>query len=311
MSTPTPLKRILIPTDLSELSSHALEWADRIAERSGGELHLLKIIEPSGEMLFDPEGELLELEDHDMGQLELERRNDEEALNKWASSARSPVVKKVTVGRLIEDLLRYVREQRIELIVMGTHGAKSSWDRLGASVAEKMVRHSEAPVLSVKSAPAKKGLEKMLLASDFEDPELRSPKGPVEEQVYEASSNYPVEGSAKEPLGIVKRLKELFSAELHLLRVVDEAEELEEEKWKKAMDRYMENNGLEAEGKHIEQNEDVEEGVLSFAEREGMDLVSIGTHGKSGWKHLFRSSISEDLVDHLPFPVLTYRLEDE
>lgn len=311
MSGLPSLKKILVPTDLSDLSSYALEWADRIADRSGGEIHALKILEPRGEMLFDPEGDLLEVEEYDMGQLESERKGDEEGMKKWASQARNPVIQTVMVGRMIEDALRYVRENRIELIVMGTHGVQGTWEWLAGSVAEKMVRYSDAPVLSIKSDPSERKIDRILLASDFEDPELRASKGPLEEQVQAATADHPLEGSAKEPLGIVKRLQELFEAELHLLRVVKKGEEGEEEGWKKAMERFLETNELGEGTKHIEVNDDVEEGIFNFAHREGMDLVAVGTHGYSGWRHLFHKSISEDLVDHLPFPVLTYRVGEE
>ncbi len=305
------LKKVLVPTDLSDLSVHALQWADRIAGRSEGEIHALKILEPPGEMLFDPEGDLLEVEEYDMGQLELERKSDEEGIRKWAANARNPVIKNVQIGRLVEDTLRYVRDNGIELIVMGTHGTQGAWEWLAGSVAEKMVRYSDAPVLSIKSDPEGRSIDRILLASDFEDPELRKSKGPVEALGEGASTAYPLEGSAKEPVAIVKRIQELFDAELHLLRVLGKKEENQKERWDEAMDRFIEGNGLDVAKKHFEVDEDVEDGILNFAQREEMNLIAMGSHGYHGWKHLFHHSVSEDVVDHLPFPVLTYRLRDE
>lgn len=287
MSELPPLKKILVPTDLSELSGHALEWADRIADRTQGEIHALKILEPPGEMLFDPEGDLLEVEEYDMGQLESERKSDEEGMEKWASNARNPVIKNVQVGRLVEDTLRYVRENRIELIVMGTHGTQGAWEWLAGSVAEKVVRYSDAPVLSVKGDPQDQRIERILLASDLS----QAKKDRVT------------------PLGVVKKLQELFRAELHLLRVREENED--PEGIHGLMDHFIELNELSGVQKHIELNEDVEEGILNFAQRENMSLIAIGSHGYSGWRYLFRNSVSEDLVDHLPFPVLTYRIGGE
>ncbi len=120
-----------------------------------------------------------------------------------------------------------------------------------------------------------------------------------------------MKGSATEPVGVVKRIQEIFKAELHLLRVVGEDDKAEKEGWLQAMERFMETNGLEGAEKHIEENEDVEEGILNFARRENMGLIAMGSHGYHGWKHLFHHSVSEDVVDHLPFPVLTYRIGEE
>lgn len=304
MSELPPLKKILVPTDLSDLSAHALEWADRIADRSEAEIHALKILEPPGEMLFDPEGDLLEVEEYDMGQLDLERKSDEEGVQKWAANARNPVIKSVQIGRLVEDTLRYVQENGIELIVMGTHGTQGAWEWLAGSVAEKMVRYSNAPVLSIKSDPQGRSIDRLLLASDLETPELWERDGDAEKSgcVSKGKNN-------KEPIAVVKKLRELFGAELHLLRVLEEKEAGDKELWENAMDRFIERNELGAAKKHIEVNDDVEDGILTFAQRENMGLIAIGSHGHHGWGHLFHHSVSEDVVDHLHVPVLTYRID--
>ncbi|MFB6258126.1 MAG: universal stress protein [Flavobacteriales bacterium] len=306
MDSLPPLQKILVPTDLSDLSMHALEWADRIADRSDGEIHALKILEPPGEMLFDPEGDLLEVEEYDMGQLELERKNDEEGIAKWASQARNPVITNVQVGRAVEDTLRYVHENGIELIVMGTHGMQGTWEWLAGSVAEKMVRYSNAPVLSIKNRPREDPIDRILLASDLEDPEERGSKGAIEEQVKAASSEYELPGSELQSIGVLKTLRRLFEADLYLLTVRGEKEDpkaLEE-----GMERFIKTNELEDVQKHVEVNEDVEEGILNFVQARGIDLIAIGSHGFNGWKKLFHHSVSEDIVEHLPFPVLTYRI---
>jgi len=56
-------------------------------------------------------------------------------------------------GPPAEEILRFAREQRGELIVVGTHGRTGARRLLMGSVAEQLVRHAPCPVLTVK-APA-------------------------------------------------------------------------------------------------------------------------------------------------------------
>jgi nucleotide-binding universal stress UspA family protein len=48
-------------------------------------------------------------------------------------------------------------------------------------------------------------------------------------------------------------------------------------------------------------------GIVSYAERTGIDLVVMGTHGRSGWSHLVAGSVAERVVRAAPCPVLTVR----
>lgn len=47
--------------------------------------------------------------------------------------------------------------------------------------------------------------------------------------------------------------------------------------------------------------------VLRVALAEGVDLIVVGTHGRTGLRHLFLGSIAERLVRTAPVPVLTVR----
>jgi nucleotide-binding universal stress UspA family protein len=59
----------------------------------------------------------------------------------------------------------------------------------------------------------------------------------------------------------------------------------------------------------------VEEGdvtvtVISVAERENVDLIVLGTHGRTGLSHLLLGSVAEKLLRRAPCPVLTVRIPD-
>jgi nucleotide-binding universal stress UspA family protein len=61
-----------------------------------------------------------------------------------------PVVRAARVGAAFLEIIEYVREQEIDLVVIGTHGRSGLMHILMGSVAERIVRKSPCPVLTVK-----------------------------------------------------------------------------------------------------------------------------------------------------------------
>ncbi len=58
-------------------------------------------------------------------------------------------VKKILIGDAASEIIRYAQEEKIDLIIMGTHGRKGLEKALFGSVAEKVVKNSPVPVLTI------------------------------------------------------------------------------------------------------------------------------------------------------------------
>jgi len=52
----------------------------------------------------------------------------------------------------------------------------------------------------------------------------------------------------------------------------------------------------------------VEDGILSFSNAVGADLITIITHGRKGLAHVFSGSISEDISNHSALPIMTFKI---
>lgn len=50
------------------------------------------------------------------------------------------------------------------------------------------------------------------------------------------------------------------------------------------------------------------DGICNYAEKEGVDLIVLSTHGRTGLAHLLIGSVAEKVVRHAPCPVLTVRV---
>lgn len=49
------------------------------------------------------------------------------------------------------------------------------------------------------------------------------------------------------------------------------------------------------------------DGICNYAAKEGIDLIVLSTHGRTGLAHLLIGSVAEKVVRHAPCPVLTVR----
>ncbi len=143
------LKKILLPTDFSDYSKHALSYACAFAEQFNSELHLLHVVQdlvtlvPEPGLAFPASGEYLE---------EL-KESAQQALKKSLDPAWEEgrtVVRATTEGPAFLEIIRYARDNDIDLLVMGTHGRSGLTHVLLGSVAEKVVRKAPCPVLTIR-----------------------------------------------------------------------------------------------------------------------------------------------------------------
>jgi len=141
------LNRILVPTDFSEHSKTAVQYGCELASKFGADLHLLHVVEQLPVMysegaIFSPETEAELLAEARELLTKTPADIDVSALN---------VTRATLEGHPLVEIVRYARENEIDLIVIGTHGRTGLVHVLLGSVAEKVVRKAPCPVLTVHS----------------------------------------------------------------------------------------------------------------------------------------------------------------
>jgi nucleotide-binding universal stress UspA family protein len=145
------LKRILFPTDFSECSKRAQEYACAFADQFQAELHLLHVLQDVGLMLPDPAAGLSLPPNYLIEQKQLaEKTLDALPSAEWARGKR--LFRATRMGSPFVEIVSYAKEKEIDLIVIGTHGRSAIMHVLLGSVAEKVVRKAACPVLTVHPA---------------------------------------------------------------------------------------------------------------------------------------------------------------
>lgn len=138
------MEKILVPTDFSELSEHALQYAVRFAELFGPQIMLLHVVEPAGSSGFTEMPRYLDSTDY-------ERQTAKQNLNamckRFAAAKLHGVMRTGFAGIEIVDA---AKELDVDLIVIATHGY-TGWKHFCiGSTAEQVVRTAGCPVLVVR-----------------------------------------------------------------------------------------------------------------------------------------------------------------
>ena len=142
------IKNILLPTDFSKLSLTAATYAIDIAKQYNAKIHFLNVLEktppiPVIRSLDLSEDKMLKIIDEDAKE---SMSKALESINKDKSVEIIPVIKK---GVDFEVIVDYCEENKIDLIVIATHGRTGILRTLIGSVAEKVIRYAKCPVLVI------------------------------------------------------------------------------------------------------------------------------------------------------------------
>ena len=144
------LKNILVATDFGEAADNALAYGREMATRFGATLHVLHVAENVYITAFGAETYASFAPDLQRDiEANAHRRLNEAVMDSDGSGPRTiPAV--MTSGSPAFAIIDYANEQKIDLIVMGTHGRGTLGHFLMGSVAERVVRLAGCPVLTIR-----------------------------------------------------------------------------------------------------------------------------------------------------------------
>jgi nucleotide-binding universal stress UspA family protein len=145
-------KTILVPHDFSTSANHAAAIARDEAKLHGGTLVLLHVIDLPHQLAPDavivpPEtGAPISVKQYAIDSAEAHLQDIADRLAKDGVTARGVVV----IGAPVDEINRAVERERADLVVMGTHGRTGFRHLVAGSVAERVVRSSTVPVLTIR-----------------------------------------------------------------------------------------------------------------------------------------------------------------
>lgn len=274
------MKKILVPTDFSEQAFNALKAAAGIARKSNAEIILLHIIDlPQETMDMVRPG-------YDLPEIIFFKNHAESRLTE---TSLSPELNGLTVsqvlklGRTFSEVTEVAKANNVDLIVMGSHGASGFKELFIGSNTEKVIRTSEVPVLAIKGNESEIKFDKVVVANDFTEDVKDS---------FQRIINF-LKTNGGTPHFLLVNTPNNFKS-THV------AEEMAH--------NFLQQFDLEGYEFSIYNDIDIEKGILNFAERINADLIAMGTHGRKGFARFLNGSVSEDLMNHSPRSIITFKL---
>jgi nucleotide-binding universal stress UspA family protein len=283
---------ILFPTDGSDGANAVLDHVLDIADAHGSRVRVLNVADTNQPSVLREGGDVLDVL----------KEEGKRVVGDAADRARErgvSVITEVIQGEPYRTIVDYADSHGVDLIVMPTHGRQGLERFLLGSTTERVVRRADVPVLTVKPDA---------------DSGVRYPY---------ANVLVPTDGSdcAREALATGVDVVKAEKASLHLVSVIDTMslgvdvrsdvriellEESANEILQDAFD-FVEDAGIDPVSETVEYGTSVHGAILSYIEDNDIDLVVVGTHGRTGFDRYVLGSVTEYLIRTSPIPVLTVR----
>lgn len=276
--------KILVPLDGSALAERALPLAVQIAKGSGARMVLYRVVPYFTVLAADP-----------LLYEEMNRLGEDEALS-YLRRIRNDLLDPLSadticeVGSAADSILQYAQDHAVDLIVMSSHG-RSGFNRwVYGSVAERIMSQAPCPTLILNA---------------------NQPAGqPAPEKVL-----VPLDGSplAEKALAPAIELVQALDPELHLLRVTTSGHmrfetdskdevfaEIEDTEVVQAQD-YLQEQADRLDIANVRPIVDVAkasvaEAIIDYAAKEGMDLIVMSSHGRTGLQRWVYGSVAEKVL---------------
>lgn len=264
------LNTILVPYDFSDCATDALRVAAKIARITGASIDVVHVYEQMTD--FHTENQKI----RDTIEDKLERVPALEFL-------QGVELRKFMLRQMgIADIFKNDRLAHVDLVVMGSHGARGIRSIVGSNT-QKVVRIAPMPVLVIKHHVDDFQVQDLVFASNFSHADIEK---------FEA----------------FRPVIDMFDPKVHLLKVNTPKNFERSEDTNRAIDAFLQKHELKKFTATIYNDLSIEEGILNFARGIDADMIAMATHGRSGFFHVVNGSLTEDIVNHTTFPVLSVKL---
>ncbi|WP_455448461.1 universal stress protein [Natrinema thermotolerans] len=283
---------ILVPTDGSDHAARVAGHALGLARWFDATVHVVSVVDVSAAGgVFDAGGVspafVERLEDEAAAAVErIETMTDSDRV-------RSAVLK----GSPAATILEYVGEHDIDLIAMGTHGRTGVNRYLTGSVTERVVRQSDVPVMTARVTERSEwagGYDEILLPTDGSEPAAAA----VDHALAIATrADATVHVVSVVDVSTVAGRPSIMAPNDILAQFESDAETAVE-----TVATAVRDAGLDVET-HV-QKDIPSQGLLEYVDDHDIDLVAMGTHGRTGFDRVLLGSTTERFVRRAPVPVL-------
>jgi len=298
------LTNVLFATDFSATSDAALPYATAICRHFGSTLHAAHVLSDASLLMMTGGVDYVSMSTiYEDAHTEAKEKLDQVS----ARVEGIPHRNHVRHGQVWKNLAAIIEENKIDLIVVGTHGRTGLGKLLLGSVAEDILRHAPGPVLTV--GPKVSGRNKLPAFQD-KGRDLAPVELDLRQIVF--ATNF-AQNSARVAQAAVS-LAEEFRARLTLMHVIEDYTQLGsrpgpmEDGVRRLHDLVPINASLQYAPETVLEFGSAPERILKIASERESDLIVLGarTSAEVGTTHLPWST-AHHVIAHAHCPVLTIR----
>jgi nucleotide-binding universal stress UspA family protein len=281
------MKTILVPTDFSPAANAATKFAISLAKQFDSSIFLLHVLEAVDEGSFNIEGEATSKgswEDKLFNMKMIEKaRKDLADATAIATENGVRVQSVLRVGNPYHGIQAIIAEQKADMVVIGTEGDSGNANILLGTTAEKVVRRSTIPVISVNRNLKTESIKTIVWATSLRPEDLDIPS-------------------------ILREFVNQPGVTVHILRVNTPGLFMTDITARERLKSTAEFLKFKNYTTNIFNDNEEAAGIIHFAAHVNADLIALSTHGRQGLAHLLNASIAEDVINHTKRPVMTYVL---
>lgn len=276
------IKKIILPTDFSETSNMALSHAAFLARLINAQLTLVHV-QAFDPFYFEIPEPLLVIQDHTKLDKFIEDKLIELSRGIESEFGIKPLYKSPH-GHVANEIMQLAQDEKTDLIIMGTHGAKGFEELFIGSNALKVVDLAPCPVLTVQAHAAKPGFTNIVL--------------PIDRSLH-----------SREKVATATALAKVYGAKIHILGLLSDTEDNEYEKLQIVLDQVQHavENAAVGYTRHTVKGTHLAAEALKYGTSVNADLIIIMTDHESALTGLFMGPLAKQIVNHSRIPVLSIK----
>ena len=283
------MKKILVPTDFSTCADNAINVALEMARKVKAELQFVHCLPvPTDWVALGADQEKLYPE------VNKKIREVQEDLKNLVRNVGTKGVEASSYLGLndgTKEISKYIENTDVDLVVMGSKGAKGWKEMILGSNAQRIVRSSSAPVLIVKPGTKHLNALRMIIVSDF--------LGELNAQLEDTGVN-----------GFLKlaQVASDLSIPIHFLYVNTPEHFISTKVMTTRMKSYEEASGIGAVSRDTVDAENLERGIEDYLAGDTDSIIAMMTHGTQGLLRMLSGSTVEAVANHTESPFLSVKL---
>ncbi|WP_273838594.1 universal stress protein [Halococcus sp. PRR34] len=283
---------ILLPTDGSNGATAAFDYVLDIAAMHDATVHILNVADTTRDSVIQIQGDVIDVLEQEGEQIVRDAADR-------AHQRGITTVTEVLQGEPYSTILDYAELRDVDVIAMPTHGRQGLERLLLGSTTERVVRRAESPVLTIRpdsDVTVTHPYQNVLVPTDGSDCAREALETGVDVATAETAGLHLLSVVDVTSLGVDVRIQmKVKFLEENATEIVEDATEF-------AMDASVDPvSGSVVLGTSIHDE------ILSYVDEHDVDLVVLGTHGRTGFDRYMLGSVTEKLVRTSPIPVLTVR----